>query len=864
MIGGESKMEPLRHIGIESVPESPWGTHFCLFYRTQQDLLDLLVPYFKTGLENNEFCMWVTSEPLRSGAARQALRSAVKDFDDYEGRGQIEILDYSEWYMLSGRFDSGRVLAGWVEKEKSAVQRGFDGLRLTGNTFWLEDADWQAFIEYEAAVDNVISQYHMLALCTYSLDKCGASEVIDVTNQHQFALAKRAGKWERVESADRRRVQEAQRYAAELEQRVAERTSQLHELNLNLQHENAERQKREKELANLNRTLTAHKRTSQSLMRAEDEKQYLDQACRIIMEDGGHALVWIGFAENDKNKSVRVVASAGFEERYLQTLQLTWADTERGRGPTGVAIRTGKPSGCPNMLTDPRFVPWREEALKRGYASSMVLPLLSKGKALGVLTIYAKEPEAFSEEEVTLLSDLADDLAYGITMLRLRQAHARAESALKLSESRYRSLFESMNEGFALHEILCDEQGRPIDYRFLELNPAFERLTGLKRKEVAGQTARTVLPQLEDFWIDTYGKVALTGEPVHFENYAGPLQQSYEVFAYCPTPGQFAVLFVNITERKQTEDRIRKLNQELEHQAEELEAANVQLEEQAEELRVANTNIEEALAQEHAARAEAEAQQRILEQRERSLQVAMREIERLNRDLEQRAGELEGANKELEAFAYSVSHDLRTPLASMESFARLLAEECGEQLSPEGQAYLRLVRDNTSAMSGLIEGLLSFSRTSRQPLKKQTIQPADVVRQVLTDLCPAQEERPQEIVIGDLPECEADPVLFKQVWVNLLSNAFKFSRLRPTPRIEVGYRIIDGRGAYFVKDNGVGFDTAQLDRLFGVFQRLHSDEDYEGTGVGLAIVDRIIRRHGGRVWAEAQLDKGATFFFTLP
>ena len=200
-----------RQTGCEAIGEVPWGSHFCLFYQTNEDLLDILVPYFKAGLEANEYCMWVTSEPVQTDEARQALAQAVEGFEGYVERGQIEILDYREWYTLGGHFDSDRVLAGWVQREQQALQRGFDGLRLTGNTFWLETAHWQEFFAYEAAVDRVLGQYRMLALCTYSLEKCGVPEVLDVVANHQFALLKRAGKWETIASAERKRAAEALR-----------------------------------------------------------------------------------------------------------------------------------------------------------------------------------------------------------------------------------------------------------------------------------------------------------------------------------------------------------------------------------------------------------------------------------------------------------------------------------------------------------------------------------------------------------------------------------------------------------------------------------------------------------------------------
>ncbi len=317
-----------------------------------------------------------------------------------------------------------------------------------------------------------------------------------------------------------------------------------------------ERKQREVELYQLSRTLRAISNSNQALMHAESESQFIDQVCNIIVKDCGYRMVWIGFAEQDPAKTVRPVASAGFEQGYIDTLNITWADTERGQGPTGRAIRSGQPSLCRDMHTDPSFKPWYAEAIKRGYKSSLVLPLLSGGLAFGALTLYSEVIDPFSDDEIKLLSELANDLAYGITSLRLRQANLKAETALRASEERYRSLFAGMTEGFALHEIICDEAGQPSDYRFLELNPAFERLTGLKQEDVVGRLMSQVLPDDDPNWVKIYGKVALTGQPTHFENYSPVLKAHYEVFAYCPAPNQFAVLFMNITERKQAQERI--------------------------------------------------------------------------------------------------------------------------------------------------------------------------------------------------------------------------------------------------------------------------------------------------------------------
>ncbi len=238
-------------------------------------------------------------------------------------------------------------------------------------------------------------------------------------------------------------------------------------------------------------------------------------------------------------------------------------------------------------------------------------------------------------------------------------------------------------------------------------------------------------------------------------------------------------------------------------------------------------------------------------------------IQNLNRELERQKAELVAANQDLESFSYSVSHDLRAPLGSIDGFTSMILKDYGALLPPETKRFVELVQENADQMSRLIEALLLLSRSSRQALKRQTVAPHQVAEDVLTMLRPQLKGRQVEIVMGNLPACQADPVLLRQVYANLLSNAIKFTRNRPSACIEVGSKIVQGETVYFVKDNGVGFSMDQASRLFGVFQRLHSEEEYEGTGIGLAIVQRIVRRHGGRVWAESEVDKGATFYFTL-
>lgn len=329
--------DQLRPSGIDVIGSVPWGTHFCEFYNTQQDLIETLVPYFKAGLTSNEFCMWVTSAPLQVEEALAALRLAMPDLDDYLARGQIEVLDYRDWYIRGGQFDARPVLQGWSDKLAIAQKLGFAGLRLTGNTFWLEQTGWEDFTRYEEEINKIIGGQNMIALCTYSLQRCGVREILDVVANHQFALIKTGGHWEIIESA----------------------------------------------------------------------------------------------------------------------------------------------------------------------------------------------------------------------------AHHKIEHDLRMSEERYRSLFTELNEGLALHEIICDNSGKPVDYRFLDVNPAFELFTGLSRDEVVGRTVLEVLPDTEPYWIETYGQVALTGKPIHFQNYSHSLGKFYEVHSFSPHHGQFASLFIDVTERKQMEEQAR-------------------------------------------------------------------------------------------------------------------------------------------------------------------------------------------------------------------------------------------------------------------------------------------------------------------
>lgn len=250
------------------------------------------------------------------------------------------------------------------------------------------------------------------------------------------------------------------------------------------------------------------------------------------------------------------------------------------------------------------------------------------------------------------------------------------------------------------------------------------------------------------------------------------------------------------------------------------------------------------------------------------IQSQNHELTEFNQNLEQkvkdRTVQLQSVNKELEAFSYSVSHDLRAPLRSIIGFSTILGEDYGDKLDDEAKRLINVIKSNTLRMGRLIDDLLAFSRMSRQDIVKTNISSAAMVDEVIQELVAENKNGEINWVVENMPDVKGDINAIRQVWTNLLSNAIKYSSKKEQPHIEVGCIGKDEQTVFFVKDNGVGFDEKYKDKLFGVFQRLHSPKDFEGTGVGLAIVEKIISKHGGKVWAESELNKGASFYFSLP
>lgn len=668
----------------------------------------------------------------------------------------------------------------------------------------------------------------------------------------------------------------------------------------------------QKELLELNRILNALGKCSQAMMQNPDERKYLNDVCRIITEDCGYMMVWIGYARQDADKTVEPIAYYGFDHGYIEKLKVTWADTERGRGPTGTAIRNCKPVVCRDMQNDPDFAPWREEAVKRGYASSIVLPLIWDDKAFGAISIYSKEPDAFDQGDINLLNSLAHDLAYGITHIQLAVSERNALKSIKESEAKYRQLFDEMTEGFALHEIILNERGHPCDYKFISVNPAFERLTGMKAEAIIGKTVKQILPNIESYWIENYGQVALTGQSIEFEDFSAELNSHYRVSAFCPKKGSFAVIFENITKRVVAENEVKAAKQKLDLA---LDNANIGIwtwnirndrfecdvrinrmfgiENEAEIKKF--EDFEKCIFEEdqtHFNQAISKALEKditmdtIFRRRHQTGEVRYVTVKaKVDKDSQGRPYLMTGvclditamrqatentlinlntdllrSNKELEQFAYVASHDLQEPLRMVSSFTQLLASRYNDKLDQQAREFINFAVDGAQRMQRLINDLLEYSRVKTRGKSLAIVDMNEVFRQTLHNLSLKIKEKKAIVTSKPLPSVFADDSQMVQLFQNLIENGIKFCSNKP----KICISAFDDKEHYrfSIRDNGIGIQPQYYERIFQIFQRLHLREEYGGTGIGLAICKRIVERHGGKIWVQSN-GHGTDFQFTI-
>ncbi|MDD5110542.1 MAG: PAS domain S-box protein [Patescibacteria group bacterium] len=678
-------------------------------------------------------------------------------------------------------------------------------------------------------------------------------------------------------------------------------------------HDITERKIREEQLRQLNRTLHALSKSNQALMRATDEVAYLNDICKIITTDCGHAMAWIGYAEPDGEKNVRSVASAGFDEGYVQTLRVTWADDERGQGPTGTAVRTGKPAGSSNMQTDPKFKPWRAEALRRGYASSIALPLLDEIKAFGSLTIYSKQTEAFSNEnEIYLLGELAADLSFGIRSIRLREVNKLAEEALKESELRYRTLFESAKDGIL---ILDYDTGLIVD-----VNPFLIALLkythedflkkhiwdiGVFRDIVASKNAFLELQQKEFIRYENLPLLIGGGEKIEVEFVSNVYLVNNKRVIQCNIR--------DITERKRAEEALRHSEERFRMIADTIPNL-VWTADANGTIDYTNLAFQEYTGVQPSAyvwsfshpddRATTDELWKKSVHDGNAYQIENR-IKRFDgeyfwhlskgKPIKDAAGKivkwyntatnihtirmaqqkLLQADAEKNNFIAIMSHELRNPLTAIMIGSELIRKTF-ETKSPLGIAdrsldeSIRIVEQQTKNMSRLLDDLLDISRLSRGKiqLRKHKANLVDHVKNAVDATRPfIQGQRHQLLVTlpADPIYVHADPVRLEQIVVNLLNNAAKYTS--PGGKIWLTVGASNHQAKISVRDTGIGIESDIIRDTFNLPRRFVTPfASTKGElGIGLKLTRDLVTRHGGTIDVRSEgKNKGSEFIVQLP
>ena len=681
---------------------------------------------------------------------------------------------------------------------------------------------------------------------------------------------------------------------------------------------------RTSELKRLTRLYAAVTHMNQAMVRITTREALLQRICETMVEEGPFRTVWIGW--NDPlTHEVRVAAQHGDDNGYLDHIKVRSDDTLLGRGPAGVAIREGRTCVANDFLEAFSAAPGQAPAARPEFAATAAIPIRRGGETCGALVVYAAERNFFGAQELELLEGAAEDVSFALAHLEMDAQRQRAEAALLEREERYRTFFDHGPDGILL---LDPATARPLEFndqvcrQLGYTREEFQALTlaDIEVTDTPEDTARRIQGVLEtgmaDFetrqrtkqgevrdvqvtaqlikvgatslyhtvWRDFTSRKAAERALLQSERFLREAQAAGGV-------GCFSLdINLGIWESSETFDQIFGIGADYPRDVPgwlDLVAPDTRDSHRQTLLEVIQDQGRFDL--EFRTRRRQDGQERwvagqgsvecdvhgetcrlvgtMLDITERKALEA--EIRSLNQDLEKRVNDrttlLEAANQELEAFSYSVSHDLRAPLRSIDGFSQVLLEDYQNRLDETGRHYLSRIRKGTQRMGLLIDDLLKFSKTNRSDLTLTDCDLSGLSARVAGDLAHGDPGRGGTVSIQPGLRVQADPRLMQVVLENLLGNAWKFTAKREDPCIEVGEAVsAEGERAFFIKDNGAGFDMAHAAKLFHAFQRLHAVTDFEGTGIGLAIVQRIIHRHGGRVWAQAEPGHGATFLFTLP
>nr|MDO8079392.1 PAS domain S-box protein [Candidatus Freyarchaeota archaeon] len=862
----------LRKSGIEALGDIPWGTHLCQFYETKEDLIDILVPYFAAGLRNNEFCIWVTSQPLNVEEAWASLKEAVPDLEQYVEKGQIEILPYTDWYLLDGKFDADRVLNGWVEKEQRALAQRFEGLRASGNTIWLERNLWKSFVDYEAKINELIGEHRMIALCTYSLAKCTSNDVIEVIRNHQSTLVRKGKSWFLVEDVWKRKL--ADEKVAESQTKLKRSEEKYRQLVENLnegiwvideEDKTAFVNKRMAEILgySLDEMLGKHlfsfmdeKGEKVAKYNLERRRQGIreDHDFEFIRKDGTRIYTRLATSPIiDENGNYAGALAAVIDITERRRMEEELANSEKRYkelfNNTGDAIVIHDLEGKileVNSVACERFGYSREELMQMSpmdidapeYAAKVperIEALRQKGQII-FETAHVRRDGCDGIRIPTEVSSRLIEYEGKPAILSIARditERKRMEEALQESEERYRGLFEDSpislwEEDFSNVKTYIDglRDSGVKDFRtYFENHPSAIAQCASMAKIVDVNKATLELYQARN------KEELLSGLSQLFD------KESYDTFKEeLITLAEGKTMFESEATNKSLTGKKIYVSLRL--------SVAPGHEEKWSKVFVSILDITERKRIEEELRRYSEQLEELVEERTRKL----REAERLAT-----IGET----------AAMVGHDLRNPLQAIIGSLYLANGKLKPLSSPahrkqknDLEELLQTIEKQVDYMNKIVSDLEDYAR----PLTAQLVETS--LRQLIIDTLSTitiPEKVKVSIEIGErFPRLMVDQAMMRRVLVNLITNALQAMpsggqlTIRGSKRADAA--LIN------VEDTGVGIPEENLSKLFEPLFTTKS----KGQGLGLAVCKRLVEAHGGSITVESKVGRGSTFTVKIP
>lgn len=910
----------LRKSGIEIIGQVPWGTHFCQFYQTKQDLLDILIPYFTEGLRNNEFCMWITSYPLSVEEVVKEMRKNLAGFDKYLAKGQIEIIPYEKWYLSKGTFNSFRVLNNWVKKLKNALDKGYEGLRLTGNTFWLEKKDWDAFTNYEEEVNRVIGKYRMIAICTYSLEKCGATEIIDVVQNHEMALVKVKGVWKSIESSTNKKIKA----------QLLSSTEKLHGF---------------------------FQSSPDGLLILDLKGQVIDCSYKLIemlsIKTKDYLIGKNIFSILKKHNldSVYEDFRKTIKTGYLNQAEYFISPSNRKRFPIMLSASTIKDStgDITGLAVIIRDITDRKKAEIELKKINERLSLAQKSANAGVWDWNMKTGKIYWSPELRKLFGMKKNTSANFDFWRKilhpqdrKIAEERIDKAIKhhsLLSSEYRIILPNKKIRWinSLGKTNYDKNNLPIRMsgislditkrksleqeienlaRFPTENPnAVLRVNDhgkiLYSNRVYQQFPKPVKQEVNKYVINKWKKLVVkalkTNKKIEFEERAGG---RIFLFYIIPIISQnYVNIYGNdITEKRRLENTLQQNAKEQQIILDSVPALVFYKDKENRFLRV-NKAFEATMGVSRKrlegkslfdlyppklAKAywvddkkviqSGKAKRGIVEFMETKKGVRIAQTDKIpffdehnkvkgvigfSLDITERKKaeeELEALDRRKDEFIAIASHELRTPLTSIKVYGQLIENSLKKGKLSKISEFSNNMNKQIDVLEKYISNLLDVNKIQ---VGKLTINKREFdVYKFVKDQCHALQETISSHKLEIYPvhqTIKADLERVRQVLTNLVVNAAKYSQ--NSKKIIIRAKKINNSVLISVKDFGVGISKNDQERIFNRFFQVEkgiTEKYFGGLGLGLYISKEIVEQHGGKIWVESEEGKGSKFCFTIP